>query len=155
MRNIGEDWKEIGDNRKEDKLAEEETWKRWGCQGRNFRGWRYRVIGRNYTPEWNNVLCQRGIILSDSIKKAPVDRQGHRSREWLVERSWLQLMYCTPVSSHEVGCIFRSDGSCQDRGPKEASEGVRVDKTRLGPDDINLQTEELYSTYRKCRIGGE
>jgi len=31
--------------------------------------------------------------------------------------------------------------SRQDRGPKESSEGVRVDKRRLGPDDVNLQTE--------------
>jgi len=33
--------------------------------------------------------------------------------------------------------------SRQDRGPKELSEGVRVDKRRLGPDNINLQTKEL------------
>jgi len=27
------------------------------------------------------------------------------------------------------------------------SEGVGVDKERLGPDDVNLQTEELHCTY--------
>jgi len=32
-------------------------------------------------------------------------------------------------------------------GPKGASEGVRVDKIRLGPDDINLQTEKIYCNY--------
>jgi len=47
-------------------------------------------------------------------------------------------MCCALVFGHEVGCIFQSDGSHQDRGPKEASEGDRVDKMRLGPDDVNL-----------------
>jgi len=87
------------------------------------------------------------MLLSDSIKKAPAASKGHRSREQLVERSWLQLMCCALVSGHEVGHVFRSDGSHQDRGPKETSEGVGVDKTRLGPDDINLQTKELHRNY--------
>jgi len=52
-----------------------------------------------------------------------------------------------PVSGREVGRVFQSDGSRQDRGPKETSEGVGVDKMRLGPDDINLQTEELHCNY--------
>jgi len=56
-------------------------------------------------------------------------------------------MCCAPVSSCEVSHVFWSDGSCQDRGPKELSEGVGVDKMRLGPDDINLQTEELHCNY--------
>jgi len=56
-------------------------------------------------------------------------------------------MCCAPVSSREVGYVFRSNGSRQDRGPKESSEGVGVDKTRLEPDDINLQTEELHYSY--------
>jgi len=56
-------------------------------------------------------------------------------------------MCCAPVSGHEVGRIFRSDESRQDRGPKGSSEGVGMDKTRLGPDDVNLQTEELHCNY--------
>ena len=56
-------------------------------------------------------------------------------------------MCCTPVSGHEVSRVFWSGGSYQDRGPKESSEGVGVGKMRLGPDDINLQTEELYCNY--------
>jgi len=56
-------------------------------------------------------------------------------------------MCCAPVSGHEVGRVFRSEGSRQDRGPKESSEGVRVDKEILGPDDVNLQTEELHCNY--------
>ena len=65
----------------------------------------------------------------------------------LLKRPWLQLMCCAPVSSCEVGCVFQSSGSHQDRGPKESSEGAGVDKMRLGPDDVNLQTEELHCNY--------
>jgi len=86
-------------------------------------------------------------VLSDDRKKAPADCQGHRSRERLVERPWLQLVCCVPVSGREVGRVFRSSKSCRDRGPKELSEGARVDKVRLGPDDVNLQTEELHCNY--------
>jgi len=64
------------------------------------------MIDRNYTPGQSNVLCQRGMLLSDSIKKAPVDRRGCRSREQLVKRPWLQLMCCAPVSSREVVAYF-------------------------------------------------
>ena len=56
-------------------------------------------------------------------------------------------MCCTLVSGCEVGHIFWSDGSCQDRGPKRASEGVGVEKIRLGLVDINLQTEEIHCNY--------
>jgi len=56
-------------------------------------------------------------------------------------------MYCTLVSGCKVGRVFQSDGSRQDRGPKETSEGDGVNKTRLGPDDVNLQTEELHCNY--------
>jgi len=30
---------------------------------------------------------------------------------------------------------------------KEITEGVRVDKTRLGLDNVNLQTEEIHYNY--------
>ena len=66
--------------------------------------------------------------------------QGRRGGERLIERPWLQLMCCAPVSGREVGRVFRSEGSRQDRGPKKSDEGVGVDKERLGPDDVNLQT---------------
>jgi len=56
-------------------------------------------------------------------------------------------MCCAPVSGREVGRVFRSEGSYQDRGPKESGEGVEVDKEILGPDDVNLQTEELHYNY--------
>jgi len=64
-------------------------------------------------------------------------------------------MYCAPVSSREVGRVFRSEGSRQDRGPKESSEGVRVDKRRLGPNDVNLQTEELHDNYSVLIVSAE
>jgi len=56
-------------------------------------------------------------------------------------------MCCAPVSSREVGHVFQSDGSHQDKGPKWASEGVRENKIRLGLVDINLQTKELHCNY--------
>jgi len=56
-------------------------------------------------------------------------------------------MCCALVSGCEVGCVFQSEGSYQDRGPKESSEGVGVDKMRLGPNDVNLQTKELHCNY--------
>jgi len=34
------------------------------CQGRNSRGRRYKVIGRNHTPFWSNVQYRRGIYLA-------------------------------------------------------------------------------------------
>jgi len=83
-------------------------------------------------------------VLSDIKKKAPVERQERQGGEHLIERPWLQLMCCAPVSGHEVGRVFWSDGSRQDRGPKKSSKEVRVDKTRLGPDNVNSQTEELH-----------
>ena len=73
--------------------------------------------------------------------------QGRRGGERLIERPWLQLMCCAPVSGREVGRVFRSERSRQDKGPKKSDEGVGVDKERLGPDDVNLQTAELHCNY--------
>jgi len=86
-------------------------------------------------------------VLSDDRKKTLATRQGHRGGERLIEQPWLQLICCALVSGREVGHVFWSKGSRQDRGPKESSEGARVDKMRLGPDDVNLQTEELHGNY--------
>jgi len=94
-------------------------------------------------------------VLSDNRKKAPAVRQGRWGGERLIEQPWLQLICCAPVSGCEVGCIFRSERSRQDRGPKESSEGVGVDNMRLGPDDINLQTEELHGNYSVLIVNAE
>jgi len=48
-----------------------------------------------------------------------------------MEQPWLQLMCCALVSGCEVGRVFRSERSHQDRGPKELSEGVGVDKREI------------------------
>jgi len=57
-------------------------------------------------------------------------------------------MCCALVSSCEVGHIFWSEGSCQDRrGPKEVEIGMEWTKVGLGPDDVNLQTKELHCNY--------
>jgi len=76
-----------------------------------------------------------------------VTSQGRQGGERLIERPWLQLMCCALVSGREEGRVFRSEGSRQDRGPKKSDEGIGVDKERLGPDDINLQTAELHCNY--------
>ena len=64
-------------------------------------------------------------------------------------------MCCALVSGREVGRVFRSEGSRQDRGPKELSEGARVDKVRLGPDNVNLQTKELHGNYSVLIVSAE
>jgi len=64
-------------------------------------------------------------------------------------------MCYAPVSGHEVGHVFRSDGSHQDRGPNETIEGVGMDKMRLGPDDVNLQTKKLHCNYSVLIISVE
>jgi len=94
-------------------------------------------------------------VLSNDRKKAPVTRQGRQGGERLVERPWLQLMCCALVSGREVGRVFRSEESRQDRGPKKSGERVRVDKEILGPDDVNLQTEELHGNYSVLIVSAE
>ena len=76
-----------------------------------------------------------------------MDCQRRRSGERLVKQPWLQLMSCALVSSREVGCVFWSSGSHQDRGPKWVNWGVREDEVQLGLIDVNLQTEELHCNY--------
>ena len=94
-------------------------------------------------------------VLSGDRKKTPAARQGRWGGERLIERPWLQLICCALVSSREVGHIFQSKGSRQDRGPKESSEGAGVDKMRLGPDDVNLQTKELHGNYSVLIVSAE
>ena len=94
-------------------------------------------------------------VLSDDRKKTPAMRQGRWDGERLIEWPWLQLICCAPVSGHEVGRVFQSEGSGQDRGPKESSEGAGVNKMRLGPDDVNFQTEELHGNYLVLIVSAE
>jgi len=87
------------------------------------------------------------VLLSDSIKKAPADSQGCWNRERLIERPWLQLMCCVPISSCEMVIYFGMMEVVKTKVLERQVEGVRVDKERLGPDDVNLQTEELHCNY--------
>ena len=85
------------------------------------------MIVRNPTLFRSNVQCRRGDVLSDDRKRTPADCQGCRSGEQLIERPWLQLICCAPVSGREVSRVFQSERSRQDRGPKGSSEGAGVD----------------------------
>jgi len=59
-----------------------------------------------------------GRYLAIREKETPAVGQECQGRERLIEQPWLQLMCCAPVSSREVGRIFRSGGSRQNRGPQ-------------------------------------
>jgi len=94
-------------------------WKLGSCQGWNFREQRCRVTDKKYTLEQSNVLHWRGILLSDSIN--PKRKLWWQVKDVGVEYDfnewpWLQLMCCTPVSSHKVVVYFRVEESCQRRG---------------------------------------
>jgi len=51
-----------------------QEWNSRACQGWDSGERRYRVIDRSYTPEQSNILCRRGIILSDIIRKAGINK---------------------------------------------------------------------------------
>jgi len=87
------------------------------------------------------------VLLSDSIKKAPMNSQGRQSGERLIERPWLQLVYCAPVSSCELVMYFRVMEVVKTRVLGRKMKGVGVDKEKLGPNNINLQTEEIHCNY--------
>jgi len=58
-----------------------------------------------------------GNVLSDDRNKALAMGQGRWGRERLIERPWLQLMCCAPVSGREVGRVFQSEG----KSPRQRS----------------------------------
>jgi len=64
------------------------------------------MIDRNYNLGRSKVLRRREVLLSDSTKRAPVGSQEWWSGERLIERPWLQLMYCALVSGHELVTYF-------------------------------------------------
>jgi len=61
-------------------------------------------------------------------------------------------MCCAPVSGHEVGRVFQSEESRQDRSPKESSGGSRVDKVRLGRDDL-YYLMGIFRHMTTCHLG--
>jgi len=64
------------------------------------------MIDRNYNSGRSKVLWWREVLLSDSTKRTPVGSQERWSRERLIERPWLQLICCAPVSGHELVVYF-------------------------------------------------
>ena len=54
-------------------------------------------------------------------EKTLVERNNVRVEYNFDEQSWLQLMCCALVSSHEVVMYFGVEGSRQRRGPKEVN----------------------------------
>ena len=88
------------------------------------------MIIRNHTPFRSNVRCRRRIYLVIIKRRLRRTVKDVGAENDFVERPWLQLMCCALVSGREVGRVFRSDGSRQNRGPKWASRGVGEDKIR-------------------------
>jgi len=72
-----------------------------------------------------------------------------------MERSWLQLMCCAPVSGHGVVAYFGVGEVAKTEVLRIRVKGVEVDKERLGPDDVNLQTEELHCNYSVLIVRAE
>jgi len=56
-------------------------------------------------------------------------------------------MCCAPVSGHEMVAYFGVMEVVKTEVLGRQVKRVRVDKERLGPNDINLQTEELHYNY--------
>jgi len=86
------------------------------------------MIDRNYTPFWNNVLHRRGKYLA-----IVEGRLRQRGKDVKAENDLLSdlgfNLYVMPRSLVvRLVAYFRVMGSCQDRGPKESSGGVRVNR---------------------------
>jgi len=64
------------------------------------------MIDRNYNLGQSKVLRQREVLLSNSTRRTPLGSQEQWSRERLIERPWLQLMCCAPVSGRELVMYF-------------------------------------------------
>ena len=86
------------------------------------------MIDRNYTPFRSNVLRQRGKYLA--IVEGRLRRRGkdiEAENDLLNNLSFnLCVMPQSPVM--RLVAYFGVMGSCQDRGPKESSGGVRVNR---------------------------
>jgi len=64
-------------------------------------------------------------------------------------------MCCTPVSGCEVVAYFGVMEAVKTEVLERQVKGVGVDKKRLGPDDVNLQTEELHCNYSVLIVSAE
>jgi len=70
---------------------------------------KYGIIDRNYTPFWSKVLRRRGMYLAMVERRLRWRGKDVGAENDFIERPWLQLMCCAPVSGHEVGRIFQSE----------------------------------------------
>jgi len=121
-----------------------------GCQGQNFGGRRYRIIDKKYTLEQSNVLCQRRILLSNSIN--PKRRLWWTGKNVGAENNLLNDLgfnLCVVPQSPVMRLVTYFGGIevIKTEVLWGASEGVGVDKIRLGPVNVNLQTEEIHCNY--------
>jgi len=64
-------------------------------------------------------------------------------------------MCCTPVSGHEVVEYLGVMEVVKTRVLGRKLKGIRVDKERLGPEDVNLQTAKLYYNYSVLIVSPE
>jgi len=64
-------------------------------------------------------------------------------------------MCCTPVSGREVVAYFGVMEVIKTKVLGRKVKGVGVNKERLGPDDVNLQTEELHCNYSVLIVSAE
>jgi len=65
-----------------------------------------KMIDRKLLSVPEKCTASERNILSDDRKKTPVRSQGRRGGERLIERPWLQLMCCAPVSGRGVVAYF-------------------------------------------------
>jgi len=113
------------------------------------------MIDRNYTPFRSKITTLERMYLAILEKRLRQrDKDVGAENDLLNDLGFnLCVMLQSPVM--RLVAYFRVMGSRQDRGPKRSSEGVRVDKMRLGPDDVNLQTKELHCNYSVLGVSAE
>jgi len=90
--------------------------------------WRYKMINRNYTLFWSNVLCRRGMYLA--IVEGGLWRRGKDVEAENDLLNDLGFNLCVVLRSLVVRLVtyFGVMESHQDRGPKELSGGVGVNR---------------------------
>jgi len=105
------------------------------------------MIDRNYTPFRSKITMSERMYLAILERRLQRRDKDVRAENDLLNDLGFNLCVTLQSLVMRLVAYFRVMGSRQDRGPKRSSEGVRVDKTRLGPDNVNLQTEELHCNY--------
>ena len=88
------------------------------------------------------------VIVENLRKQAPVNRTKHRSRVQLLMND-LSFNLCVVPWSLVVKLVayFGIRVSQQSRGPRDTGQEQKWIRIGLGPNDVNLQTKELYCNY--------